>query len=262
MTMSITPERLEDILLLLDDWLGKNRASKRDLQSLLGKLSFVAKCVRQSRIFLQRILDTLRSLKHNHHHANISSQCKKDLKWWREFFRRYKGVSIILQNPWSKPDEVFSTDASLTGCGGVFGNRFFHQVFPTSVLLRFSAIHHLECIAILVALRLWGSEWKGLRIRVFCDNQSVVSVINSGKTRDPLLGCCLRKLWLCISIHEIELSAVHLPGPENRLADYLSRWHQDSSFAERFFTSGSFQSQRKWILLCFTLMTVSEVISL
>lgn len=235
MTMSVTKERLCEITELLKDWSSKKKATKRQLKSLVGKLSFVAKCLRQSRVFLTSILDLLRSLKRNHHHANISSEFRKDIMWWREFLSQYNGVSILYTSVWSEPDGILSTDACLTGCGGLFGKRFFHCAFPDSLLKQYSAIHHLECIAIIIALRLWGSEWRGLGIRVYCDNEAIVTVLNSGRTKDTLLGRCLRNVWLCTSLNEFELTAVHLPGISNRAADYLSRWHVSSIYQQNFF---------------------------
>ena len=154
MTMSVTPARLQELIELLETWLKKKRATKRELQSLIGKLSFVCKCVRQSRIFISRLLDLLKSVKHNHHHVNISGECRKDLKWWREFITCYNGISIISTATWSCPDSIFATDACLSGCGGIYQNRIFHTQFPSHVLSALTGIHHLECLAILVALRL------------------------------------------------------------------------------------------------------------
>ena len=136
-------------------------------------------------------------------------------------------MSIILNVPWSAPDCVFATDACLTGCGGICGNTVFHTPFPDWVLQQFSAIHQLEFLALLVAIRLWGARWAGLRVQVYCDNTAVVTVINSGKTSDPFMEKILRNAWLQISSQEFEIRAVHLPGETNRLADYLSRWHLD-----------------------------------
>ena len=67
MTKSVHPERLIEIQDLLKQWSHKTKATKRELQSLLGKLSFVSKCVKNSRIFLMRIIDLLKRLRHNHH---------------------------------------------------------------------------------------------------------------------------------------------------------------------------------------------------
>ena len=71
MTLSVTPERLDVLVMLLSHWLTKKSAIKSKLQSLVGKLSFVSKCVRQSRLFLARILAMLCTviIKHNHHHV-------------------------------------------------------------------------------------------------------------------------------------------------------------------------------------------------
>ena len=38
-----------------------------------GLLTFVSKCVRPGRLFLCRILDTLRSLRRNHHRIKLNS---------------------------------------------------------------------------------------------------------------------------------------------------------------------------------------------
>ena len=100
----------------------------------------------------------------------------------------FNGISIIYTSCWSSPDEVFVTDACLTGCGGCSGSKMFHKEFPADVLVRFPFIHQLECLAMLVAVCLWGSAWKGQRLTVFCDNIAVVQVLNSGKTGDALLG--------------------------------------------------------------------------
>ena len=107
MTKSIHPERLVEIQELLRSWSHKIKATKRDLQSLLGKLSFVSKCVKNSRIFLMRIIDLLKGLKHHHHRVSLNKEFQKDIRWWRNFIAVYNGVSIIMDSPWSAPDCVF-----------------------------------------------------------------------------------------------------------------------------------------------------------
>ena len=60
LTLEITPERLQEILSLVDSWQSKRSASLKDLQSLLGKLNFISQCVRPGRIFVSRLLNWLR----------------------------------------------------------------------------------------------------------------------------------------------------------------------------------------------------------
>ena len=107
---------------LLEQWIHKRTAAKAALQSLVGKMIFISKCVRQSRIFIARILILLRKVLFNHHHVNLTAEFRKDIAWWRRFLRAYNGVSMISTAQWSSPGEVFTTDACLTGCGGLCGD--------------------------------------------------------------------------------------------------------------------------------------------
>ena len=235
LTMSVTSARLRELQdAVLPQWLVKKSATKTELQSLIGKLAFVCKCVRPGRLFLSRLLDTLRSLRRPRHRVRLTADFRKDIRWWLRFLSVYNGVSFIPNQLWSSPDSVFSTDACLTGCGGLSTSEFFHVEFPPSVLARFPAIHLLEALAIVVALRLWGRHWRGLRIFVYCDNSAVVSSLNSGRVQDKLLASCLREIWFLAAINEFELRACHITGVDNRGADLLSRWHLSSASRDEF----------------------------
>ena len=50
-TISIPSEKLAEIVQLCGDWNSKTYCSKRDLQSLLGSLLYISKCVKHSRFF-------------------------------------------------------------------------------------------------------------------------------------------------------------------------------------------------------------------
>ena len=157
LTMSVTPARLQEIETLLVSWSTKKSATKAELQSLVGKLSFISKCVRQSRLFLSRILALLRTLQHKSHHTRLTSEFRRDIAWWLRFMRRYNGVSVISFLVWTAPDAVFATDACLSGCGGLSQSQYFHVQFPPEVLVHFSDIHLLEALAILVGSAFVGS---------------------------------------------------------------------------------------------------------
>jgi len=230
MTLSVDSSRLAALQSLLQLWLTKRMCTQKQLQSLVGHLMFVSKCVRQSLIFVSRIL--LRRLKAPHHHLRLTSEFKKDLHWWLRFLPLYNGVSLIPTSPWTSPDAVFSMDACLSGCGGISSTAFFHSPFSDSVLQRCSAIHHLELLVIMVAVRLWGHLWSGQHIQVFCDNEAVVTVLISGRTKDPVLAQCLREIWFSTAQAHFELRAVHLTSKDNRVADYLSRWHLSATYRD------------------------------
>ena len=134
--MSITLDRLRELQEdLLPTWLTKKSATKTELQSLIGKLAFVSKCVRPGRLFLTRILDLLRSLRRNQHRIKLTAEFRKDIRWWMRFISVYNGVSVIPMVLWSMPGGIFSTDACLMGCGGMSAEQYFHVEFPSDVLL-------------------------------------------------------------------------------------------------------------------------------
>ena len=86
-TMSVTPACLRELKDdVLSQWLVKKSATKTELQSLIGELAFVCKCVRPGRLFLTRLLDTLRSLRRPHHRIKLTADFKKHLCWWLRFF--------------------------------------------------------------------------------------------------------------------------------------------------------------------------------
>jgi len=130
---------------------------------------------------------------------------------------------------WSAPGEVFTTDACLVGCGGLCANQFFHARFPDFIVSQELYINSLELLTIVVALKLWGHLWSGLRLTVCCDNEAAVTVLNSGRCKKTFLNTCLREIWYLSAVHEFELRAVHIPGLTNTDADLLSRWDSCSA---------------------------------
>lgn len=236
LTMEIVPERLEEILNLLQGWEEKTLASKKEVQSLVGKLVFIAACVKPGRIFLSRMLNFLRSMPEDMS-VVIPLEFFKDVLWWRKFTPLYQGVSMMFLEEWNTPDDFAASDACLTGCGGVCGNKYFHAVFPSFIQNQSMSINALELLGICVCAKLWGKLWSGKKILFNCDNMSSVYVLNSGRSQDRFLQQCLREISYSAAVHEFQIRAQHIPGVDNRLPDYLSRWHLNRKYSELFFES-------------------------
>ena len=205
MTISVTDKRMKEISVLLAKWKKKKVCRKKELQSLIGKLCFVCKCVRQSRVFLNRLLAVLRSVNWDViSRVSLSEDFHKELRWWSTFMISFNGVALIPSPIWSEPDVSMATDSCLDGCGGICSGQYFHTKFSKTILDQSLPIHQLEFLAVLVGARIWGHLFKGQKIRIFCDNMSVVEVINSSKTKDVFMATCLRELWLVVAQNEFE----------------------------------------------------------
>ena len=66
-------------------------------------------------------------------------------------------------------------------------------------------------------------QWKGTTVRPNCDNEAVVIVINSGYSRDSFLMHVLRCIFFFSATFDFNLTAAHIPGCYNTLADAISR---------------------------------------
>lgn len=233
LTLEVTPERLAEILTLLGKWSGIRQASRKQIESLLGKLNFVASCVRSSRIFICRMLNFLRGLPRRGV-FEIPLEFQKDVQWWIRFLPLYQGVSIMSLVDWSKPDKILACDACLMGIGGCSQTAYFHSQFPIFILAQSLHINALEMLGVMVSIKLWGHLWKGKKILIKCDNLSSVLVLNSGRTKDVFLQACMREIAFLASIGEFEIHGTHVLGTQNRIPDLLSRWDLDIRYQNAF----------------------------
>ena len=79
-------------------------------------------------------------------------------------------------------------------------------------------------INILLAVRLFAFIWASKKILIRCDNEAVVTVLKSGKTRNPCLAACSRNIWYASAMSDMDIQYAHIRGSENGVADTLSRW--------------------------------------
>ena len=224
MTMEVTPERLTEIKELSAGWLRKSHATVKEVQSIIGKVNFVAKCVRPARIFIGRMLNFLREMPKGKKKYRLTDEFKGDIKWWFEYLPSFNGIALIKTERWSEPDELLASDACLTGCGATCGREYFHKAFPVQVLVKRLHINALELLALVVAVSTWAFKLAGRKVTVLCDNSATVWVINTGKTRDKDMQRLLRELCFITATNDIEVFAQHIPGEQNRIPDILSRW--------------------------------------
>ena len=198
----------------------KATLSRRQFQSLLGKLIYLHKCIIPARIFINRILTLFRDNSHTKR-IKLTKEFFQDIDWFIAFLPSFSGETKIFKND-IRSLSTLHIDACLTGVGGIWDNKVYAAPIP-----KFEnfcpTITPLEMINVLIALRLWAKLWAHSMVTVHCDNLAVVQVINSGKTRDKFLGVCIRNLWLITASHDIQLNLVHIEGKKNSLADALSR---------------------------------------
>ncbi|XP_078342651.1 uncharacterized protein LOC144628433 [Oculina patagonica] len=179
----------EDKLLLARELLNSfdSRRSVRliELQSLIGTLQFACKAVVPGRTFLQRIIDLTRGVHNRFHHIRLNKEFFKDLIMWKAFLAGWNGRSFFLDSTVTpSPDMNLYTDASGTvGFGGYFNGKWFQGKWLPHMQLnkdRGISIEWQELFPIVVACAIWFPYFSGKRIQFWCDNESVVAILNSG----------------------------------------------------------------------------------
>ena len=128
-TVFVVPEQVTKLNHELNKWRFKTWCTRRDLESLVGKLSFCANCVCPAHLFILRLLRYLSGMTRGKL-CIITDEARKDIKWWWNYLPRFKTHSIIWLEQMMCPDQVIATDACMTGCSGNTQSHYFRIEFP------------------------------------------------------------------------------------------------------------------------------------
>ena len=232
MTIRLDDERLAAIHSELAAWNERVSASREELQSLIGILSFAAKVVAPGRTFLRRMIDHLKTIP-NHADSTapfpLSSDFQKDLQWWRQFLTRWNGVSVVPDVDWSPAHTLaIYTDACVAGYGALFGPHWFacqwtEQEEELAARDKRDSMPFKELYALAKAAVTWGPQWKGRKILFHCDCQPNVDAWRRGDSSKPAISNLIRTLLFIAATHEFNMNIIHIPGVKNVYADMLSR---------------------------------------
>ena len=214
--LTIPQEKILETLDLCRLYLTKKFITKKQLQSLLGKLLYIHRCVAPARIFVNRLLNVLRSATGR---IKLCNETKKDLNWFVQFLCHFNGTVLFEE---AKPKLEVFLDACLTGLGAYWEDNAY-AVSRNFQATRGLSITQLEMLNVLIALRIFGDKWDNLKIKMRLDNRAAVCALGKGRIRDPFMQAVARSVWLIAASKGISLVYEHIAGTDNCIADALSR---------------------------------------
>lgn len=243
-TLSMPEQKLEDLRSELSRWEGKKRATKRDLQRLLGRINWVARVVRAARPFMRRLINLLRTASRPNHHIRLSAGAKQDLAWLATLSVHFNGVAYWLTTK-PLPDHAIATDASSHAAAAVHAGDYVYSDFTADYpeLLE-QPIHVKELYAILLAFRRWAPIWRDKMVHVFTDNTVAMAAVNKGSSLCTRSMPLLREIYLLMAQHNIYVRAKRVDSKSNALADALSR------MADMKYMIRASQLLREWDIPC------------
>ena len=94
-TLSLPQNKLQELRDELSTWQHKSKATKHELQKLIGRLNWGAKVIKGGRTFLRRLIDIMCKLKRKHHHIRLTRSAKADIHWWANFISQFNGTAFF-----------------------------------------------------------------------------------------------------------------------------------------------------------------------
>ena len=221
----ISQERMHEITKLLDEWLLRRVCTKRQLLSLIGKLSFVSRVIRSARTFLRRLIDLAKKVKYLHYKIKLNSSARADILWWLNSIESHNGVSYY-PSPWVSSETIqLYTDASDVAAGRIYKNNWFCIPFlGDKKWCTDMSIAWRELYIVVKSLKTWGHHMVSKRVTLNVDNMVVCYCINKGSSKNPELMELIRSLYYILFEHNMECKAIYLPSADNVLADAISRF--------------------------------------
>ena len=250
MKKTVPAERVAELQDLLISWSNKRHCTKRSLQSLCGKLLWVAKCVRHSRVFLTRLLAALKvhAEQAPYFRISLSDEMLRDIQWWCTYLRVFNGVNFIID-----PSHVkfsYKGDACPSGGGGYFADEYWSSTFPEWLAVDEIPIHLKEFWVLLISIKLWGSKWSGSAVELYVDNTAVCLTCTNQKPSNLEMASFLREYLFLVVKFKFHPIIRHIGTVENKVADFLSRNYSSESICKFLETQG---------LKCMKRLVISDI---
>ena len=200
----------------------KRKATVLQIQKLSGLLNFICCAVMPGRPFLCRLYRCLSGFMEikkllPHHHVKIPKDVMLDMEVWKLFLESSEVYSrpFIDLDSYTHAEELdWFTDSAKAvgkGFGGHHNEEWFQGLWDEEFLkLKDLRIEFLELYAVAIGVLLWMKKYRNQRIVLFCDNQSVVWMINKMSSKCPNCMTLIRLLTIESLMSNIRIYAKHV----------------------------------------------------
>ena len=230
--LRITEKRMAEIREELQGWSQRKTCTKRDIQSIVGKLQFCAKVVVHGNKFIRRLISLSKKGKHQSAKVRINKEARKDLAWWEKCLGCHNGVGWFDKHfDWQKAVLVY-TDASDVAIAAVTGIKWTLLTFEGEYCwVSKKSIGWRELLAVVLALSTFGPILKNRHVIMHIDNAGIQQALDKGHTNNEDIMPLIRVVYFYAGIYNITYKSLHISTTLNGAADALSRLKFDEFFA-------------------------------
>ena len=205
------------------------KVTVKELQKLCGLLNFFSRCIIPARTFTRRLYSKYsgHSLK-PHYHIRVDREMRLDLTIWEQFLHQPEAYcrpfTDFLSTFTAEDINLYTDSSGSLGCGGFCDSAWFSQKWDESFLLKHRpSIEYLELYAVTVAVMLWIHKFQNRKVALFCDNMSVVHMLNNTTSSCKNCMILIRIIVLLSLKYNVRVSAKHVTTKANKISDLLSR---------------------------------------
>ena len=225
-------DKVEPYSACVESTLQHKRVTKKNLESLLGKLSFAATVV-PARPFLRRLFNLLELVEKPFHYIRLNKATKSDLVTWLQFLQQHNGTTYFRCLRLVPSTAInLGADASKSGLGACYGSQWIQAHYPSQWSDKHISV--LEFYPIYLLISMFGHLMKNSCVVFHCDNEGVVSIINKQSSKDNTIMSFVRPLVLLLIEHNIHLTSRHIPGVLNVLCDRISRFQESPELLRQY----------------------------
>ena len=230
MTISLPQEKMRKIKQEAVHLLQKPLVSIQELATFVGKTTAARQAISVAPLFhrqlqalknsaISQAQSTVEIQQAYHQEVALTEETRTELQWWAQEASAHNQTPVVTQ----VPDMVIETDASLAGWGAQCQEH--RTGGQWSVEDKGMHINALELLAVSLALKAFVKDKSHVNMLIRTDSMSTKAYM--GGTHSHQLNLLAVQLWKwCLDRH-ISLTAEHLPGKENQIADKESRIVRD-----------------------------------
>ena len=231
MIVKLTQEKETEITEFAKHLLAKRKITVRQLACFIGKVVAALPACEHGKMHYRALeRDKISRLKLSRGdfdaHLILSVAAKADLQWWID--NTALAVRHLQRN---MPQMEIQSDASGLGWGATNGKAQCGGRWKAhETLASGNNINYLELLAALFALKAFCREMHDIHVLMRLDNTTAVTYINDmGGIKSVECNALAITLWSWCIERNIWVTAAHLPGAENTIADRRSRTFRDET---------------------------------
>lgn len=237
-TVSIPVEKRDKAMTQIENLLRTKKTTVRHIQQVTGLLNFICRAVVPGRAFTRRLYAKVGPKMRPYHHVRVDREMRNDLLIWKDFLKDDNAlcrpfVDFTDDLPGTAIDQEFFSDASAAldkGFACFFRGKWFAYCwkdcgkrFLEGMLQDEISINYLELVGLTMGIIAFGHYFRNKRVKIYCDNQSVVGMINHSTSSSWRCMVLIRIITLISMNLNCRIFAKWVKSKDNGLADSLSR---------------------------------------